>query len=90
MNDKLSELTPKAGDTPVIKTPGNSQEMKVKFPLWWLKKVSNFKEHCMIEAMAQNGIGVKIGIYLKTNPVECTAFTSQVMGRFLAHTKGKV
>ncbi len=24
MNDKLSKLTPKAGNTPVVKTPGNS------------------------------------------------------------------
>jgi hypothetical protein len=28
---------------------GNSQGMKGKFPLWWLKKVSNSKKHCMIE-----------------------------------------
>jgi hypothetical protein len=49
MNDKLSKLTPKASDIIVIKTPGNSQEMKGKFPHWRLKKVSNFKEHCMIE-----------------------------------------
>ncbi len=49
MNDKLSKLTPKAGDTLVVKTPGNSQEMKGEFPLWWLKKVSNSEVHCMIE-----------------------------------------
>jgi hypothetical protein len=49
MNDKLSKLTPKAGDTLVVKTPGNSQEMKGKFPLWRLKKVSNSEVHCMIE-----------------------------------------
>ena len=49
MNDKLSKLTPKAGDTLVIKTPGNSQVMKGKFPLWRLKKVSNSEVHCMIE-----------------------------------------
>jgi hypothetical protein len=49
MNDKLSKLTPKAGNTIVVKTPGNSQEMKGKFPLWWLKKVSNSEVHCMIE-----------------------------------------
>ncbi len=28
MNDKLSKLTPKTGNTPVIKIPGNSQEIK--------------------------------------------------------------
>jgi hypothetical protein len=49
MNAKLSKLTPKAGNTPAVKTAGDSQEMKGKFPLWWLKKVSNSKEHCMIE-----------------------------------------
>jgi hypothetical protein len=49
MNDKLSKLTPKAGDTLVVKTPGNSQEMKGKFHLWRLTKVSNFEVHCMIE-----------------------------------------
>jgi hypothetical protein len=49
MNDKLSKLTPKAGDTLVVKTPGNSQEMKGKFPLWWLKKFSYSEVHCMIE-----------------------------------------
>jgi hypothetical protein len=49
MNSKLSKLTLRAGNTPVIKTPGDSQEMKGKVPLWWLKKVSNSKEHCRIE-----------------------------------------
>jgi len=49
MNDKLFKLALEAGDTPVVKTPGSSQEMKDKFPLWRLKKVSNSKEHCMIE-----------------------------------------
>ncbi len=33
MNDKISKLTPKASNTPILKTPGNSQEMKGKFPL---------------------------------------------------------
>jgi hypothetical protein len=50
MNDKLLKLTPKDGDTSVVKTPGNSQEMKGKFPLWWLlNKVSYSEGHCMIE-----------------------------------------
>ncbi len=49
INDKLSKLTPKASNTLVVKTPGKSQEMKGKFPLWQLKKVSNSKVHCMIE-----------------------------------------
>jgi hypothetical protein len=49
MNDKLSKLTPKAGNTLVIRTVGNSQEMKGEFPLWRLKKVSNSEVHCMIE-----------------------------------------
>jgi hypothetical protein len=49
MNDKLSKLIAKAGDTPVVKIPGNSHESKGKFSLWRLKKVSNSKEHCMIE-----------------------------------------
>jgi hypothetical protein len=49
MNDKLSKLTPKAGITPVVKIPSNSQETEGKFPLWRFKKISNSKEHCMIE-----------------------------------------
>ncbi len=89
MNDKLSKLTSKAGDTLVLKSPGNSQEMKGEFPLWQLKKVSNSEEHCMIERDGANGIGVKIDICLKTNPAECTACTSHVMGMLLGSHKKK-
>ncbi len=70
MNAKLSQLTPKAGHTPVIKTPSDSQEMKGKFYLWWLKKVPNSEEHCMIKPNGANGIGVKTDICLKTNPAK--------------------
>jgi hypothetical protein len=78
MTAKLSKLTLKASDTPVVKTPGDSQEMKGGFPLWRLKKVSNSKEN-----------GVKMDIHLKTNPAECTACTSQVMGMLLSLLKRK-
>ncbi len=37
MNAKLSQLTPKAGNTPVVKAPSDSQEMKEKFYLLKLK-----------------------------------------------------
>ena len=36
-------LTPEENATSIVKTPGDSQEMKGKFPLWRLKKMSNPK-----------------------------------------------
>jgi hypothetical protein len=68
MNAKLSKLTLKAGDTPVVKTPEDSQEIKGKFPLWLFKKVSNSKEHCMIECNGAKWYWCEDGLLFENKP----------------------
>jgi hypothetical protein len=68
MNVKLSKLTLKAGNTPVVKTPGDSQEMEGKFAPWQLKKVSNSKEHCMIERNGAKWYWCKNGHLFENKP----------------------
>jgi hypothetical protein len=49
MGTKLAKLTPKVSVASLHKTTANTPDMKGKFPLWRLKKVSSSEEHCMVE-----------------------------------------
>jgi hypothetical protein len=49
METKLTNFTPKVAGASLTKIPTNTQKMKGKFPLWYLKKVLNSKEHCMVK-----------------------------------------
>ena len=50
METKLAKLTPKVGGATLPKAiTADTPDMKGKFPLWHIKKVTSSKEHCMVK-----------------------------------------